>query len=295
MITNNNRKFKGIWIPREIWLNKELSLQEKIFLVEIDSLSGEEGCFASNRYFANFFNLSLRRTQGVLQGLKERNLIFVNFEYDNNEINKRIIKVNKTEINKLYKNTTSELTSGNITFDVEKDVNSDDEEFVNSDTHIINKKYNKENHNINYKKQRFDKRPIKQSLLPKEDKKLKKAKDIKTMLSLINLFSTNQKVISNLKTYFNFRIKRGLQVEQWKLILDNLKKYQEDNKISNIELAKKIEYAFSSGYMQIIPEWEMKPKKQARSFDTSANNEIDENEEGVSGNAVDENGKVYNF
>lgn len=295
MVTNNNRKFKGIWIPREIWLNKELSLQEKIFLVEIDSLSGEEGCFASNRYFATFFNLSLRRTQGVLQGLKERNLIFVNFEYDNNEINKRIIKINKMEINNLYKNGMSKLTRGNITSDVERGVNSDGENIVNSDTHIINKKYNKENHNINYKKQRFDKRPIKQSLLPKEDKKLKKAKDIKTMLSLINLFSDNQKVISNLKTYFNFRIKRGLQVEQWKLILDNLKKYQEDNKISNTELAKKIEYAFSSGYMQIIPEWEMKPKKQARSFDTSANNEIDENEEGVSGNAIDENGKVYNF
>ena len=37
------RDFKGIWIPREIWLNENLSLQEKAFIVEIDSLDKENG------------------------------------------------------------------------------------------------------------------------------------------------------------------------------------------------------------------------------------------------------------
>ena len=50
-----NRSFRGVWIPRDIWLNEDLSITEKCFLAEIDSLGGsEEGCFASNQYFADF-------------------------------------------------------------------------------------------------------------------------------------------------------------------------------------------------------------------------------------------------
>jgi hypothetical protein len=39
---NENRDFKGIWIPKEIWLSKDLTLQEKVFYVEIDSLDNEK-------------------------------------------------------------------------------------------------------------------------------------------------------------------------------------------------------------------------------------------------------------
>lgn len=38
-----NRDFKGVWIPKEIWLSTELTLQEKVMLVEIDSLDNEDG------------------------------------------------------------------------------------------------------------------------------------------------------------------------------------------------------------------------------------------------------------
>ena len=55
---DNERKFKGVWIPKEIWEEKSLSILEKVMLVEIDSLEDEEdGCYASNKYFANFFKL----------------------------------------------------------------------------------------------------------------------------------------------------------------------------------------------------------------------------------------------
>jgi hypothetical protein len=33
-----NRDFKGVWIPKEIWINTDLSIIEKVLLVEIDSL-----------------------------------------------------------------------------------------------------------------------------------------------------------------------------------------------------------------------------------------------------------------
>lgn len=52
------RAFKGIWIPAEVWLNDELSLIEKVMFAEIDSLDGEDGCYATNDYFVEFFKVS---------------------------------------------------------------------------------------------------------------------------------------------------------------------------------------------------------------------------------------------
>lgn len=52
------RDFKGIWIPKEIWLDERLTPLDKIIFAEIDSLSGAEGCFASNDYLASFCKCS---------------------------------------------------------------------------------------------------------------------------------------------------------------------------------------------------------------------------------------------
>lgn len=67
-----NRDFKGIWIPKEIYLSKELNWIEKILLFEIDSLDTEEDhCYASNKYFAEFLDVTERRIQQCLNHLKE--------------------------------------------------------------------------------------------------------------------------------------------------------------------------------------------------------------------------------
>ena len=47
------REFKGVWIPREIWLNK-INMDGKLFLTEIDSLDKHNTCYASNNYFSEF-------------------------------------------------------------------------------------------------------------------------------------------------------------------------------------------------------------------------------------------------
>lgn len=72
-----NRDFKGIWIPKEIWLSTNLSVLEKVFLAEIDSLDGTEGCFASNDYFAEFFGLSKDRCSEVISSLQKKKRIQV--------------------------------------------------------------------------------------------------------------------------------------------------------------------------------------------------------------------------
>lgn len=56
------RDFKGVWIPKEIWLDERLTALDKVILTEIDSLDrGENGCFASNEHLAKFCQCSERK------------------------------------------------------------------------------------------------------------------------------------------------------------------------------------------------------------------------------------------
>lgn len=77
-----NRAFKGVWIPKSIWLSKNLSLQEKVFIIEIDSLDDIEkgGCYASNKYFSEFFGLSESRVSAIIKGLFEKKIISRNIK-----------------------------------------------------------------------------------------------------------------------------------------------------------------------------------------------------------------------
>ena len=52
---NQTRDFKGVWIPVGVYLDERLNALDKIILMEIDSLdTGENGCYASNEYIAEF-------------------------------------------------------------------------------------------------------------------------------------------------------------------------------------------------------------------------------------------------
>lgn len=88
------RDFKGIWIPREIWLSTDLKVMEKLILVEIDSLDNEDGCFASNEHFSKFFSLSKNRCSEIIKSLEEKGYIEIKYVYHNDSkaIAKRVIK-----------------------------------------------------------------------------------------------------------------------------------------------------------------------------------------------------------
>lgn len=86
-----NRDFKGVWIPRDVWLNTELSALEKVIFVEIDSLDGEDGCWASNAYLAKFCQCSKDKITQTVKKLQEMNYI----EVTNIDGRSRIIKVVK--------------------------------------------------------------------------------------------------------------------------------------------------------------------------------------------------------
>ena len=96
---NNNRDFKGVWIPAKIWIDANLSIQETVFLTEIDSLdNGKNGCFASNKYFSTFFGLSTSRCSRVIASLKDKGYLNINYIRNGKEIEKRILRVNRQPI-----------------------------------------------------------------------------------------------------------------------------------------------------------------------------------------------------
>jgi len=90
-----NRDFKGVWIRSEIWLDLNLTWMEKLLLTEIDSLDNEDGCYASNNYFAEFFQLSAGRISQIIKSLKEKKYVSCEYFYkkDSKEIEKRVLRI----------------------------------------------------------------------------------------------------------------------------------------------------------------------------------------------------------
>ena len=80
------RDFKGVWIPKDIWLSRQLSIMEKVLFVEIHSLDNEDGCYASNRHFAEFFDVSERQIRTHIGSLKKEGFISVSIQNRNDRV-----------------------------------------------------------------------------------------------------------------------------------------------------------------------------------------------------------------
>ena len=65
------RGFKGIWISAEVWLDERLTALDKMILAEITSLDTGEGCYASNKYLAEFCGCKEIKVSNSVTKLKE--------------------------------------------------------------------------------------------------------------------------------------------------------------------------------------------------------------------------------
>lgn len=90
--SENNRKFKGVWIPAKYWLDENLTIMEVVLITEIDSLDGENGCFASNNHFADFLGVTAGRASQLIKNLSEKGYISVSYNTQNN-VTQRVIRV----------------------------------------------------------------------------------------------------------------------------------------------------------------------------------------------------------
>lgn len=108
-----NRDFKGVWIPKEIWLNKDLTILEMVIFVEIDSLDNEDNCTAGNEYFAEFCGCSESKVSKAIKKLQELNMIEI-ISFDGRHRKMRVIKNAKQSSKKCYADSQKMLTNNII-------------------------------------------------------------------------------------------------------------------------------------------------------------------------------------
>lgn len=87
---SQERDFKGVYIPKEIWLTPELTGHERLIFMEVYSLDRKFGCVASNEHFAAWLGISERQVQDYIKRLKDKGLILVTI---NKAKDTRVIRV----------------------------------------------------------------------------------------------------------------------------------------------------------------------------------------------------------
>lgn len=221
-----NRDFKGVWIPKEIWLNEELTLLEKIIFVEIDSLDNENHCIAGNEYFATFCNCSESKVSKAIKKLKELNMI-EELSFDGRHRKIRVVK-NTTESSKKCYAELQNLQSNNI---------------ANNKTEIKEKNNSKEllqnSPSFEFGKQK----PKKESLF---------TKCVTLIDDFIDTHNCGNPVRRKLISYLNFRLSvkdKPLYTNMWKGMLTKLDKlHQEGYGYEPI-----IDYCLERGYLSFYP------------------------------------------
>ena len=140
------QKLKGLWIPAEILLNKDLSDKEKVILAMILYLSEEKGSyFASNKYIASIVNVTHERVSKIISSLRDKEYIRVNLKYktDSKEIEERQITPIVENINR-YSQKQQEGIGNNNYSDSEKQpyhIGENDKDIINNIKNNYNKKY----------------------------------------------------------------------------------------------------------------------------------------------------------
>ena len=156
------QKLKGLWIPVEVLLNKDLSDKEKIILSMIWYLSEEtKSCFASNKYIASIVNVTANRVSKIISSLKEKGYIKVKLKYktDSKEIEQRQITPIVQNINRYNSKSQERIETNNY-------LDSQNQQYpiYNKDKDIINNINNKNNYkkedthkkkNIPYRSDRY--------------------------------------------------------------------------------------------------------------------------------------------
>lgn len=109
------REFRGIWIPAEIWLDKDLSALDKVIFAEIDSLDLDDThCYASNEYLAQFCNCSVRSASASIQLLISKGYIeVISFDGRRRVLQSRLAK-SARQISKISEADLQNLPAINI-------------------------------------------------------------------------------------------------------------------------------------------------------------------------------------
>ncbi len=91
----NTKAFTMVLIPLNLWVDKELSIQEKTLLIAIKLLTHNTGyCYTGNKHFSEFFGLSERRISMIISSLKNKGILTIKYTRIGKIITEREIKIN---------------------------------------------------------------------------------------------------------------------------------------------------------------------------------------------------------
>lgn len=285
MEESTQRSYYAI-LPANVRYDKNITPNAKLLYAEITALCNDKGyCWAGNAYFAELYGVTKTSISNWISSLQKNGYVDVQLIYKENskEIQSRHISIaNNIPIQNNLDTRTKNIVEGiqkNFT-DNTKIINTKKEEIISKDIITQNQK----------------------PLIPKETKKAKKTKDIVTMRNMINAFTENESIREKLLEYFNMRIKKGLQPNQWKIILDDLRDYAGESAKIAID---KINGSIAGGYMQIIAPWEKdkknnfaKPKfdnTAGRKAEAVVNMSKEEKEQFEKSLATDDDGNLIQF
>lgn len=121
-MAENERDFKGVWIPKVVWLDTRLNALDKVILTEIDSLDcGKRGCYASNKHIADFCQCSETKVSKSISLLIKLGYLYVqSFDGRQRELKSRLpnltsqpCKNDKAELQNVQESNTSNNTVNN--------------------------------------------------------------------------------------------------------------------------------------------------------------------------------------
>ena len=108
------RDFKGVWIPKEIWLDTRLTALDKVIFTEIDSLDQtDRGCYASNKHIADFCQCSETKVSKSISLLIKLGYLYVqSFDGRQRELKSRFTK-NASQPCTFYKTDSQNIQESN--------------------------------------------------------------------------------------------------------------------------------------------------------------------------------------
>ena len=251
---NEIRDFKGVWIKKEIWLNTNLTLIEKVLIVEIDSLdNSERGCFASNEYLSKFVNLSEGRVANIISDLKKRDFIIQLFFDGRNRglrTNKHKCESSfnenvKAEFTKTVKQPTRKREHNNTVNNT--DYNISENEFSHTEDEIKNP----------FTRQGFsdsldsDKVKKKEKLREKKEKaEPKQPSDIFVAYEMFCTFHESVSAAKYPRTLNGNYILNPIDARNVKLLLEWVEKINPDNKMDNFKVFVQAAWMLDDKYLK---------------------------------------------
>ena len=96
------KEWQGVFIPRKIWEEKDLTWTEKLFWAEIKGLDNDDGCYASNKHFAKVFSLSKTRVSEIINSLIIKKFITAEYIREDGIITKRVLRISEEKRERIF-------------------------------------------------------------------------------------------------------------------------------------------------------------------------------------------------